>query len=289
MKTTTTRPFVLHVDDEPDDLRTWQEEIQRQGLLDLEVCHPQEIAEASLRNASLVLVDFRIRHWPERANASALALRPPNGLAVLTTLQETADELDATRARAYALYTAAIQDVARELVHQPHIVARAHNLDWVFEKNRAEDPIEGRAGRVAALAEAVAALPKDWPGEESSTATAALHAWLGLRQDVSWSDAAARAVRRRRPPIHEFAEHTLGMGVVRWALTRYFRTRPFSSMMPTCSLGFEYPFRRSGQRRTQMTSRSYSARLGTRANWAVRRAPMVACRRRTSDLRGRTG
>lgn len=218
MTTTRTKPFVLHVDDEPDDLRTWQEEVRRQGLLELEVCHPQEIAEASLRNSSLVLVDFRIQHWPERANAPALALRPPNGLAVLTTLQEAADELDATRARAYALYTAVIQDVARELVHQPHIVARAHNLDWIFEKNRVEDPVEERARRVAELAAAVSSLPKDWPGEVSSTATAALHVWLDLQKDVPWSDAAARAVRRCRPPIHEFAEHTLGVGVLRWAL-----------------------------------------------------------------------
>ena len=195
MTNPSTRPFVLHVDDEPDDLRTWEEEVRRQGLLDLEVCHPQEIGEESLRNASLVLVDFRIQHWSERANAPALALRPPNGLAVLTTLQEAADELDATRPRAYALYTAVIQDVARELVHQPHIVARAHNLDWVFEKNGAADSVEGRAQRVAELANAVATLPKDWPGEKSSTATAALHTWLDLQKSAPWSDAAARAVR----------------------------------------------------------------------------------------------
>lgn len=121
-------PFVLHVDDEPESLDLWRDEITSQGIVDIEICHPQEIIETSLKKASLVLVDFKIETWSERSNAPALALRPPNGLAVLATLQERAQELDdeenVKRSRAYSLYTAVIQDVARELVHQPHIVAR---------------------------------------------------------------------------------------------------------------------------------------------------------------------
>lgn len=216
--TTTTKPFVLHVDDEPGDLRQWQDEVVAQGHFDLEVCHPNDVSEGSLKKAALVLVDFKIQHWPERANAPALALRPANGLAVLAVLQEAAFELAPSKARAFALYTAVIQDVARELVHQPHIVARAHNLEWVFEKNGAGYPQDERVKRVAALAGAVAALPAKWPGDDSGTAAAALHTWLALQKDVPWFDAAWRAVRRCRPPIHEFAEHTLGTGVVRWAL-----------------------------------------------------------------------
>jgi hypothetical protein len=220
--TTSTKPFVLHVDDEPDDLRPWRDEVTSQGMIDIEVCHPQDITESSLKNASLVLVDFKIEKWPERANASALALRPPNGLAVLATLQEKAQELDTSedvkRSRAYTLYTAVIQDVARELVHQPHIVARAHNLEWIFEKTGANNPIEERARRVAELAGAVEKLPQVWPGDSGSDATEALHAWLALSKDAPWLEAATREIRRCRPPIHEFAEHTYGIGVVRWAL-----------------------------------------------------------------------
>ena len=211
-------PFVLHVDDEPDLLKPWKDEVTSQGSIEIEVCHPQDITEASLRKASLLLVDFKIDHWTERANAPALALRPPNGLAVLATLQEKAHELDPKKARAYALYTAVIQDVARELVHQPHIVARAHNLEWIFEKNGAENPIVERARRVAELAAAVESLPQDWPGEAAASATEALHKWLALPKEVPWGEAATREIRRCRPPIHEFAEHTHGIGVVRWAL-----------------------------------------------------------------------
>lgn len=217
---TTNIPFVLHVDDEPGDLRPWQDEVVAQGHFDLEVCHPNDVSEASLKRAALVLVDFKIQHWAERANAPALALRPTNGLAVLAVLQEAAFDLGPMKARAFALYTAVIQDVARELVHQPHIVARAHNLEWVFEKNGADNPPAERVRRVASLAKAVTALPTKWPGDDSGTAAAALHTWLGLQRDVPWFDAAWRAVRRCRPPIHEFAEHTQGTGVVRWALHR---------------------------------------------------------------------
>ena len=216
--TTSSKPFVLHVDDEPDDFKTWKDEVTSQGQVEIEVCHPQDVTEASLKRASLLLVDFKIEHWPERANAPALALRPPNGLAVLSTLQQRAYELDPTKARAYTLYTAVIQDVARELVHQPHIVARANNLEWVFEKTGAENPVNERARRVAELAAAVNSLPQDWPGEASASAMHALHEWLALSTDAPWFEAATREIRRCRPPIHEFAEHTHGIGVVRWAL-----------------------------------------------------------------------
>ena len=61
-------------------------------------------------------------------------------------------------------------------------------------------------------------MPQDWPGEAAASATEALHAWLALPKDATWIEAATREVRRCRPPIHEFAEHTHGIGVVRWAL-----------------------------------------------------------------------
>ena len=35
---------------------------------------------------------------------------------------------------------------------------------------------------------------------------------------MPWFEAATRDIRRCRPPIHEFAEHTHGIGVIRWAL-----------------------------------------------------------------------
>lgn len=211
---TATRPFVLHVDDRPEELRGWESEVKSQGNFELVVCHPQDVERAHLERASLVLVDFKIEDWPERANTLALALQPPNGLAVLATLQERAIELE-SKPRAFALFTGVIHDVARRLVPQPHLVARAHNLDWVFEKNTL---YAKPTSQVASLSAAIAQLPLDWPGEDAERATRALSAWLGLPADAPWSDIALRSVERCRPPIHEFAEHTLGVGVIRWLL-----------------------------------------------------------------------
>jgi hypothetical protein len=213
-----TSPLVLHVDDEPDDLRLWQGIVESQGRVRLEVCHPDDVTHEDLRDASLVLIDFKIEHWEQRDNIGALALRPTNGLALSSVLQEAAYDLDKDRPRAFALFTAVVKDVARGLVPQPHIVARAHNLEWVFDK-ASSDP-EARASRVADLAEAVRALPQPWPGDSSEHASQTLKAWLKFPSECEWHAAAWDGVLRCHPPIHEFAEHTHGIGVLRWALHR---------------------------------------------------------------------
>ncbi|SEU24618.1 hypothetical protein [Stigmatella erecta] len=213
-----TKPFILHVDDEPDDLRGWIDEVRSQSRVQIEVCHPDDVTEQNLRNASLVLVDFKIERWERRENAGVLALKPSNGLALLSVLQEAAYALDKERPRAFSLFTAVVKDVARGLVPQPHIVARAHNLEWVFSKTTPNVVI--RAQRAAELAEAVRSLPRPWPGDSSRHASDALKKWLMIPPEVSWAEAAWDAVVRCRPPMHEFAEHTHGIGVLRWALHR---------------------------------------------------------------------
>jgi len=221
MTTTGDLPFVLHVDDQPDDLRSWQDEVGRLGSIDLEVSHPDDVTAENLSRATLVLVDFKIEQWVKRENMDSLALKPENGFALLSVLQEAALEQTPGQPRAFALYTAVIQEIARGLPHQPHIISRAHNLEWIFEKNGGrENNVTQRAGRVAELATAVSALPSPWPGDTPEKAEDALSKWLCLGEDVSWHDAAWRGVRLCRPPLHEFAGHTQGVGVLRWALHR---------------------------------------------------------------------
>ena len=218
MMTTADRPFVLHVDDEPDDLRAWQTEVQSQSRVDLEICHPDEVTAESLRRASLVLVDFKIERWAGRDNVPSMALKPPNGIALLSVLQEAAHELDSEIPRAFALFTAVMTEVARGLVPQSHIVARAHNLEWVFDKTASD--IGMRARQVAELAESVCLLPRHWPGDSQEEASEALKKWLSLPLDATWGEAAWDDVLRCHPPMHAFAEHTHGIGVLRWALHR---------------------------------------------------------------------
>jgi hypothetical protein len=215
------RPFVLHVDDQPNDLGAWQEEVDKGTNIELVVIHPDEVTSENLRYASLVLVDFKIEQWPARESAGSLTLQPENGLALLAILQEAALKLARDQPRAFALYTAVIQEVARGLPHQPHIISRAHNLEWIFEKNGGQgNTLAERARKVAALAAAVRALPTPWPGDSPDEAIGALSEWLGLHSGVTWHDAAWRAIRLCRPPLHEFAEYTQGIGVLRWALHR---------------------------------------------------------------------
>ena len=217
MTTTGQKPFVLHVDDEPDDLRTWATEIAATGRIDLLVSHPNEVTSAYLQRASLVLVDFKMDRWPERDAIEPIGLKPTNGLALLSVLQEAANGIDKETPRGFALFTAAMKTVARGLVPQPHIVARANNLEWVFDKASANST---RATTVADLAEAIHTLPRPWPSDSADTAKSALEKWLALPGDATWRSAAWEEIQRCRPPIHEFAEHTHGIGVLRWALHR---------------------------------------------------------------------
>jgi len=217
MTTHTTRPLILHVDDVPDDLRTWRDEVNAAGNVQLEVRHPNDVSAQDLVDARAVLVDVKLDSWPERDNLTTLSLKPANGLALIAVLQEHAYELSKDTARAFALYTAVLKELARGLVPRPHIVARAHNLEWVFDKAEAAP---SRIAQVTQLAAAVEALPQPWPGDSLEKATSALGAWLALPGQVSWHEAAWRSVLRCRPPMHEFAEHTHGIGVLRWMLHR---------------------------------------------------------------------
>jgi hypothetical protein len=164
-----------------------------------------------------VLVDVKLESWKARNDLKTLSLKPANGLALLAVLQEHAYELSKDTARAFALYTAVVKEVARGLVPRAHIVARAHNLEWVFDKS---DATAARVAQVTQLAAAVASLPNPWPGHSLENSEHALDQWLALPRDATWRASAWRSVLRCRPPMHEFAEHTHGIGVLRWMLHR---------------------------------------------------------------------
>lgn len=210
------QPHVLHVDDNPEDLKSWADEIRQQDQVTLAVCHPSEVDARSIKQASLVLVDFKIDAWPSREQVAELALKPANGLALLSVFQEVLDE--PSPPRAFALFTAVIEEVARGVAPHPNIIARANNLEWVFDK-RADGGLTRRAQRVAELALAVRALPSPWPTDAASVERS-LKSWLGLSHSADWSAYAWEEILNCRPPIHQFAESTQGLSVVRWALHR---------------------------------------------------------------------
>jgi len=206
-------PTILHVDDFPDDLTAWADELSASGLK-IQLRHPNEVTVEDLSAAALVLVDYKIEVWPERSVIKPVALRPMTGLAVLAVLQAASGVLE--KPRAFTLYTAAPRELANGLVPQPHIIARAHNLEWVFDKGL---PSTRRREQVATLTKGVDALPSTWP-TEGPAAAAALKNWLGLSESAEWIDSAWRSIVQCRPPIHDLARSTRGVGVMRWMLHR---------------------------------------------------------------------
>ena len=120
----------------------------------MKVSHPQDVEQNDLDAASLVLVDFKLERWAERDNLSSLSLKPKNGLALLSVLQEAA----VPGVRAFALFTQEVSAVSKGLAPLPHIVARAHSIEWVFDKKRGGRPLE----EVCELASCTQSLSQTW-------------------------------------------------------------------------------------------------------------------------------
>jgi len=217
MTTPSALPVILHVDDNPEDLRDWQMLVEASGKAQLLRRHPHEVKEEDLKSASLLLVDVKLESWPQRDQLESLSLQPRNGLALLAILQEHVHEVRNASPCAFALYTGAIHEIARGLVSQPHLVARAYNLEWVINKAQSAD---SRLHQVLELAGAVQVLPNDWPGETPEEAEKAVKSWLGLKEPPSWESQAWRSVLQCHPPAHELAEHTRGVALLRWFLHR---------------------------------------------------------------------
>jgi len=211
---TNARPFVLHIDD--DDLSAWAQVANANTSIELEVVHPNEVTQELLEKASVVLVDLRLDDWEERDQAP-FALQLSNGLAVIPALQQKL--VSSERPRAFALLTANKRNIARALPNRAHLLARANNIEWVFDKAPSAGSSEAAlASRISELAQAVVTLQDEWPAESARGARLALEQWLGLDSSVDWYHSAWSSVRRCFPPLHGFAKHTHGMGLLRWML-----------------------------------------------------------------------
>ena len=94
---------ILVVDDEPEGLR----DLVRLGLSDRAksfVVHPNEVEMSQLKEADLVLVDYKLEKWSER-DAQSLSLRPATGLALAVLLREQVDRSSKKGATAFTLHT----------------------------------------------------------------------------------------------------------------------------------------------------------------------------------------
>jgi hypothetical protein len=203
------RPHILIVDDES----ARQHELGLAGLAATRARHPNEVEAGDLNWADLVLMDFKLDHWPARDDREQISLRPRNGLALAAVLREHADA--AKSYTAFAIHSAHIGDISARLHttnRTPFVVARLNNLEWAFDKTDTTRFVSS-----AALADAVRQVSKTWPEVVAGGFDSAAAALLRLPEDTSWSEKAADEIVLCQIPLPNLSAGT-GLLFLRWLL-----------------------------------------------------------------------
>jgi|ERR1039458_465427 hypothetical protein len=206
-------PVVLIIDDEEESASAAKDKLEKQAE---SICRlPSDVTSADLNRADLVLVDYKLDHWPERDEQKTPSLMPQDGNALVATLRSNLKYSSTRTPKAFALHSGQLSDLSGELsaVHREHAIARMQDLDWVFTKGISA----GDFGKeVRSLAFAVAALPRPWPTVEKSRET--LRSLLKLEKKSRWYIRATEDLEKGNPPQDVLAQTSHGMAVVRWLL-----------------------------------------------------------------------
>jgi hypothetical protein len=211
----TKRPNVLIVDDDDTDALALANEIDAwaTGV----PVSPSEVTDARLRTADVVLVDYELNNWPARDKVEIMSLRPPNGLALAAVLRAHLDRAVGTRPQAVALYTGQSARISPHLPEEirRQVLARLHNLEWVFQK---ED--DSRVSQIVNFAQAVVAVA-GFPVAGEGDVESGLFKLLDLnKRGQRYSDRARADVLATHPPVHELSEATHALAVLRWLAQR---------------------------------------------------------------------
>ena len=174
------RPFVLIVDDEPDERFSFAENLR--ANLEVEVVHPNDVTCDHVGLANLVLVDYRLDHWRERDQISQAALRPLNGIALVGVLRAHAEADRAHSSPAFSLLSAHLGDLSPDFPPEPrpHILAQSLNLEWIFSKGNLERTIP----QITTLAKAMKSFPRSWKHEDYLGTLSQLKQLLDLKDDM---------------------------------------------------------------------------------------------------------
>ncbi len=155
------KPRVLIIDDESEAGEALLPELHAQGI-EATYRSPKEIDHDDLSNADLVLMDLDIGSPPE---SEFISMEPPDGLALASILRQQAHIIGSDAApTGFALLSGKLDRLSAPFPPQrrPHLLARHHNLEWVFLKS---DPARVRS--IASLAFAIHAIPSDWAKRDS--------------------------------------------------------------------------------------------------------------------------
>jgi hypothetical protein len=207
---------VLIVDDQPETTASGlAANLDREGVF-AEAIEPQEIDERRLLRADLVLVDYKLDEWEVASGVGEVARSPQDGLALAAVLASRLRHDE--RVHGVALYSAElhmlVQDFSSAVTE--HAAARINGIDWAFQKDRVQS-LPPTSKRVAQFAEAVQHLSGAWNSDTEGLGP--LEQFLNL-PDAPWGRVAIRDVLAAQPPIHQFAESSRGVTVLRWLAQR---------------------------------------------------------------------
>lgn len=202
-------PTVLIIDDESEPAEAISALLVQQGLR-ATYCLPAEIECGDLSRADLILMDLDIG---EPSEGEFVRLEPPDGLALAAVLRRNSCVLD-TRASpvGIALLSGKVEELSAPFLPQSrtHLLARHHNLEWVFLK---ADPTRVKA--IASLARAIHSIPETWgDGIQTPEEVAAS---FGLKDAPDLEDCWSE-IERCHPPIYEMTQWSHGLAFVRWLL-----------------------------------------------------------------------
>ena len=207
----TERPTALiiydHADDDRAKLRHWEPNVE------LIVRHPQDVEEADLRRADVVVIDYLLDDWPEREAMATISLQPPDGLALAAVLRGHAEKL-AGSPTAFVLRSAHLPQLSSGFPPETrlHVIAEQNNLEWVLDKT---DALGRQTTQIRSMSAAVRSLPEDWPADDADATRQFIERWL-LLPDERWKHMAWQDIEDCHPPLHELAERKHGLWFIRW-------------------------------------------------------------------------
>jgi hypothetical protein len=212
-------PLVLLVDDEPATQRNRLQTVKADlTAARYEVASPEELTLEGLREAQLVLVDYRLDQWTENLPSNGPCHFVPDGIALAAVLQQHARVFD--HPIAFALHSEHRRELTDPFLPEPrvHLLARTYNLEWAFVKS----PTGGPAVTLKSaglLAGAVKQLPTKWPPDAAGIRQMA-RKLLNLPDQEPWSETAWQDAEGARPPLDELVLRVHGLLFLRWLLSR---------------------------------------------------------------------
>ncbi len=214
-----TKPTILIVDDS-EIQSALQQNLNSTNSVEATILHPNDVETDDLRKSDLVLVDYQLDQWPQRDEISEIGLKPPDGLALSSTLRRYSQEHEKESPTSFAILTGKIDKLASPLPHEnrEHALAHLNNLEWVFQKAKPGE--ESRlAVQIVDLAVAVKRLPQQW-AIEGMLPVSQLAQLLGVDAEDSANERLLEDVETCSPPIHELSEWSHGLAILRWMLHR---------------------------------------------------------------------